>query len=335
MPSGNERPLRVAVAGAGWVSEHHLRGWARVPFAEVVSICDPDDERAVRRATAFGVPDVQRDAATMLDAVRPDTLDICAPPNAHAALCALAAARGIATMCQKPLASTLSEARRIAAIASGRMRLMVHENWRFRAPYRQVQAWLQEGCIGNIVTYRLHSASAGLLPDANGRLPALVRQPLLSRLPRLAIGESLIHHLDVTRWLLGPLTVVAARNSYVCPEVAGDDSATIELASNAGIRIEVSGTFSDPAATPTGTDHLHIEGTTGRIEFDGRMLELAADRLETHRYDPEVVYADSYAGAIAHFADCLRTGTSFETSVDDNLRTLALVETAYRLAARN
>ena len=122
--------------------------------------------------------------------------------------------------------------------------------------------------------YRLRAASAGLLPDVNGRLPALDRQPLLPRLSRLAIGESLIHHLDVTRWLLAPLTVVAARNSCACPAVAGDDSATIELASNAGMRIEVSGTFSDPAATSTGADHLHIECTTRRIEFDGRMLGL-------------------------------------------------------------
>jgi predicted dehydrogenase len=43
-------------------------------------------------------------------------------------------------------------------------------------------------------------------------------------------------------------------------------------------------------------------------------------------------YGDSYAAAIAHFVESLRTGDAFETDIDDNLQTLALVEQAYALA---
>lgn len=322
----------MALAGAGWVSAQHLAGWRRVPGARVVAIADPDIGRARARAAEFGVPAAFADTGRMLDDVRPDALDVCAPPAAHAALCALAAQRGIATLCQKPLAASLAEARDIVALAAGRMRLMVHENWRFRAPYRQAQAWLRAGAIGDVQRFRLRAASCGLLPDAAGRLPALVRQPLLARLPRLAIGELLVHHLDVARWLVGELTVTGARLTRACREVAGDDSAEIALATAVGTPVEIAGTFSDARAGVDVRDALSIEGTRGRIAFDGATLELAGAHAATLAFDPATVYVDSYAHAIAHFADAVRASVPFETPGEDHLRTLALVEDAYRRA---
>ncbi len=324
--------LRVAVAGAGWVSQHHLRGWARVPSATVVAICDPDRARAASRAADFGIEAVHASAATMLDTIRPDALDICAPPDVHAQLCALAAERGIPTLCQKPLASSLREAQAIAANAAGRMRLMVHENWRFRAPYRKVRGWLREHRIGELTAYRLRVASAGLLPDGDGNLPSLVRQPLLARLPRLAIGELLIHHLDVTRFLLGPMSVVSATIAHECAAVAGDTSARIVLETRSGVSAIVSSTYCDPSAPPVNVDALRIEGGDGTIAFDGTMLVLDSGQPETVVFDPAAVYADSYASAIAHFASGVLTDAPFETSVEDNLHTLELVEAAYRAA---
>jgi D-apiose dehydrogenase len=329
-----DRPLRVALAGAGWVSAHHLRGWRTVPAARVVAVCDHDIARARARATEFDIPEVFSDTGEMLAALSPDALDIVAPPDVHAALCACATAHGIPALCQKPLAPTLAAAQAIAAAATGRIRLMVHENWRFRAPYRRVRAWLQQGRIGTLATFRLHAASAGLLPDAHARLPALVRQPLLATLPRLAIGELLIHHLDVSRWLLGPLRVTSCRTGRVCREVAGEDSAVIELASASGVAAEVSGTFTDYNAAATPTDSLEIVGSAGRIRFDGRLLELAGEQPECVEYDPDLVYEDSYAATIRHFADALRSGAPFETAPEDNLQTLLLVEDAYRAAGR-
>lgn len=88
----------------------------------------------------------------------------------------------------------------------------------------------------------------------------------------------------------------------------------------------------DPAAPPVAVDELRVEGSEGSITFDGVSLVLASGKGETAIFDPAVVYADSYASAIAHFASGVLTGVPFETSVDDNLRTLELVEDAYRLA---
>ena len=99
-----------------------------------------------------------------------------------------------------------------------------------------------------------------------------------------------------------------------------------------GTPVEVSGTFSDPGAGLAVRDDLRIDGAQGGIAFDGTTLRLMGGRPEERVYVPETVYADSYASAIAHFADALARGIPFETSGEENLATLALVEDAYRLA---
>ena len=63
------KPLRVGLIGAGWVTQHHLAGWARLrPDARVVAIADPQRETAQARAKAFDIPEVFTDARTMLRA---------------------------------------------------------------------------------------------------------------------------------------------------------------------------------------------------------------------------------------------------------------------------
>ena len=81
------RGLRVAIAGAGFASRHHLAGWRRVANARVVAICDPHVARAAERASEFGIPAVFDDAANMLDAVRPDAFDIAPTHRACARSC--------------------------------------------------------------------------------------------------------------------------------------------------------------------------------------------------------------------------------------------------------
>jgi predicted dehydrogenase len=53
MAFGDKR-LKVALAGAGWISQFHLAGWKAVPNADIVAVCDPALDRAKARAGEFG-----------------------------------------------------------------------------------------------------------------------------------------------------------------------------------------------------------------------------------------------------------------------------------------
>src|SRR5205807_3061659 len=119
----------------------------------------------------------------------------------------------------------------LARTTAGEIRLMVHENWRFRPWYRQMARWLSDGRIGDLLYCNISMFSSGLLDNENGRRPALERQPSLRTEDRLMIADVLIHHLDVARWLLGPLQVAYARSARTLSYVTGETLATIVLES--------------------------------------------------------------------------------------------------------
>jgi len=321
--------LRIALAGAGMVSRHHLIAWSRVPGARVIAVADPDRARAEARAAEFRIAEVFADVEAMLRAVRPDALDIAAPVGAHAGLCRLAATHGAAILCQKPLCPTLEEAEALAAGIGAAVPFMVHENWRFRLPYRQARAWLAAGAIGRIASARLSFASSGLLGDR----PALARQPFLAELPPLIVFELLVHHLDVLRSLCGELAVRGAVLARAAGATAGEDTASVLLADASGAPVACSGTMAAADAPPIGRDVLELLGTEGTIQFDGTRLTLRGAQTEEQAWDPPAIYQSGYDGCLTHFAAALRGGSPFETAPADNLQTLRLVEAAYSAAA--
>ncbi len=155
--------LRVAIAGAGMVAAHHVVAWRRAPAVDLVAVADPHADRARAFAERHGIGAAYADADEMLSRHRPDALDVAASHEAHAPLCRAAAARGVAILCQKPLAPTLGGALEIAREVGDRVRLMVHENWRFRPWYRQAGEWLGSGRIGALRHASIVARGSGLL----------------------------------------------------------------------------------------------------------------------------------------------------------------------------
>lgn len=326
-------PVKVGLIGAGWVTQHHLKGWATLPdAARVVAIADPSLDRATERAAAFGIPAVFESAEAMLAAGGLDAVDIAAPRAAHADLVRLAADHGLPILCQKPLAPTLAEAEALIADIGDRVPLMVHENWRFRAYYRQAAQWLREGRIGTVRAAHLSLVTSGTVPDAEGRLMALERQPFMRTERRMLVAEVLIHHLDTLRMLLGPLKVNAAALSRTCPEMVGEDGAVIQLQTASGAGVSIFATFAAYGAPAQQADRLMVIGDGGTLRLEGTELSILGPRPEQRTYESEPTYAGSYAAAIAHFIAGLRTGAPFETGALDNLETLRLVEDCYRLS---
>ena len=326
--------LRIGLAGAGMVSRHHLIAWrAQSHRAQVVAIADPSDAAATTRAEEFGIPRRYPDADAMLEAEALDAIDIASPRETHAAIVEAAIARGIPTLCQKPLAPTLPEAEALVARVAGRARLMVHENWRFRPYYRDMHAWIAEGRIGTPRQALATLLTAGMLPGTDGTRPALTRQPFMRDLTRMLVAEVLIHHLDTLRFLLGPLTVQAATLGRTCEELRGEDRAAITLAGQGGLAALLLGNMSVTGAPPTQTDEVTIIGDTGTIRLSGDRVTLDAPQGHVERYyDLAACYQGSYDAVIAHFLDRLSDGAPFETSPADNLETLRLVEECYARA---
>lgn len=330
-PGAQTRPVRIGLAGAGWVTEHHLDAYADLrDQVDVVAVADPNREAAEARARAYGIPAVYDSVEAMLDHAVMDALDVAAPREHHAPICRMAADRGLAILCQKPLAPTLAEAEALVADIGDRVPFMVHENWRFRPHYRRMAGWIREGRIGRVRSVLMTILSSGLLPDERGDLPALVRQPMMVKLQRMLLMEVMIHHVDALRFLVGPLELQAARLGKDRDEIRGEDRASLFLTGADGAAVALMGDFMAWGYPVAQTDRLQILGTEGSIFLEGESLRVVDGGEEEITLDLQADYKASYRGAIQHFLDGLTTGIPFETAPEDNLQTLRIVEQAYR-----
>jgi predicted dehydrogenase len=263
------RRLRVCTVGAGYFSRFHHDGWRRLERADLLAVCDVDRAKAETMAEAFGIGRAFDDAATMLDAFKPDLLDIVTPPATHAALVGLAAARGIDVVCQKPLAPTLEEARALARHArTAGIRLIVHENFRFQPWYREALLLLQAGALGTP-----HSVAFRLRPgDGQGPDAYLARQPYFQAMERFLVHETAIHLIDTFRFLLGEIEAVFAWLRRLNPAIAGEDAGYVlfRFASGAAGLFDGNRLNEHVSDDPRRTmGEMWLEGSGGVLRLDG------------------------------------------------------------------
>ncbi len=250
----SDRIIRVGLAGAGWVTEHHLDAYATLgDRASVVAIADPNRAAAEARAARYGIAEIYDSVEEMLARADLDAVDVAAPREFHAPICRAASAAGRAILCQKPLAPTLEEARALVDDIGGRVPFMVHDNWRFRPHYRQMGAWIRERRIGAPRSVILTNLTSGLVPDDAGALPALVRQPMMIGLERMLLMEVMIHHVDALRYLLGDLTLQGARLGKTRTELRGEDRAMLFMTSEGGAAVSLVGDFIAHGNSPAQT----------------------------------------------------------------------------------
>ena len=330
--------LRGVSVGAGYFGQFHYDAWPRVSGAELTAVCDRDWARAEAVAGKFGVPRSYGDVSEMLDAERPDFIDIITPPDTHRSLTRLAAERGVHVLCQKALAPTVREAALIVEEA-GRagIRFMVHDNFRFQPWHRELRRLLDLDAIG-----RLHSVSCrtrmgdGWQPDAY-----LARQPYFRTMPQLLIFETGVHFIDVYRYIGGEVARVFARLRKLNDAIAGEDTGIVlfEFASGA-IGVWDANRYNESRASDpryTFGDFL-LEGDRGalRLDEEGRMsVHRLGEGAREHEYphDRRGFAGDCVRATFQHFVDALRTGTPFETDGREYLKTLAVQEAVYASAA--
>ncbi|MDR2404593.1 MAG: Gfo/Idh/MocA family oxidoreductase [Spirochaetaceae bacterium] len=125
------------------------------PECRLAAGVDTDAERRRLFAERWGCP-VYADAETMLRTHRPGILHIATHPDSHARYCALALALGVqVVVCEKPLADSLRDARRIAAFhAGGKLRILVNHERRYQGDYARAKEILDRERLGRLLSVR-------------------------------------------------------------------------------------------------------------------------------------------------------------------------------------
>jgi predicted dehydrogenase len=327
-----EGDLRAALLGAGMISLYHLRAWEAVSGARIVAVCDTDRVKAEERAREFGIERVYDDPERLFADGGFELVDIAASVEAHDPMTRMAANHGVHVMLQKPMTRTVTEAEALVRDVGERIRFMVHENYRFRPHYLMVQEWIAEGRIGTPRHAAMAVRGSGLV-TLDGEVPFLVeRQPYLKTFDRNLVFETMIHHLDVLRLLLGPLEVVAARLNRLNPNLPGEDTASILLEGVSGVIATADGCICAPGYPPLHGDRLEIVGTRGTVVMDYNRVYLVGQEDAAEEVDLMGRYQECFDQSVREFVEGVRTGAVFETDRLDNLETLRLMESVYNAA---
>ena len=318
------RKLRGAIAGCGYFAQFHIAAWKRMPDVELAAACDLDEARS--RAAA---PRAYTSAAEMLDREELDFVDVATRPASHLELVKLALGRGIATICQKPMAPTWEEALEMAQLArSAPAPLVIHENWRWQPWYREVRRIVGAGGIGKPVSYLFRTRQR----DGFGPSP-YARQPYFSEMPRFLIYETMVHHIDTARFLFGPIESVYAQARRHNPIIRGEDCAIVMMSHAGSVDGVIDGhRFLDTEPPGVAMGEAWIDGDEAGLRINGRGEIFRGAEMVFEPVD-EGYRGDSVFATQRHFVECLRTGTASESSAAEYLQTFGAVEAAYRSIA--
>ena len=278
------------------------------------------------------------DAAELFDQEREiEFVEICTTPETHQSLVDLAAGSGTHILCQKPTALVRSDLlSMIETCTAMGVRLMIHENWRFRPWYRAMRAEIDSGSIGRPIRLRIsHHDTRALRPDG------FDLQPYLATMPRLILMDMGCHLVDTARYLFGEIQTVSATIGRFGQRSVGEDMATLVVSFGSGAlgSLDFSWcTVPDQARLEWALNPTVAEGTEGtlRLLTDGS-LELTTlggsrERRPVNLPPDDQVYIEGYAATQRHFIDGLITGAEHETRASDNLKTMDVIWTAYRSA---
>ncbi|MBE7210358.1 MAG: Gfo/Idh/MocA family oxidoreductase [Gluconacetobacter diazotrophicus] len=223
--------IRIGVIGTGAIGRDHMRRLSRVlPGAAVVAASDISAPAAHDALHGLGLEGhVFDDGEALAASPEVDAVLVTSFGATHARYVLAAIAAGKPVFCEKPLATTAADCRRIvdAEIAHGSRLVQVGFMRRYDPGYRQLRDVVRSGRIGEPLM--LHCA------HRNPAVPATYTTDM-------AIHDTLVHELDVLRWLVDDdyrsIQVVFPRaTSRTHPELRDPQIALIET--NRGVRIDV------------------------------------------------------------------------------------------------
>jgi predicted dehydrogenase len=308
--------MRWVVVGAGSIGRRHLRNLLARGERDLVAVrrepsaldADLRDVRVVRSITEART----REAIAI----------VCTPTARHIddALAALGA--GCHVLVEKPLADAVDrvDELRAAATSAGRTIGVAH-CFRFHALLKLIRRELASGRIGRPQTAKVWCGQhlADWRPGRDYRETYSAR-----REEGGGVLLDLVHELDYSDWLFGPVTDVSAeaRNTGTL-EIDVEDVADVVLRADGGAVVSCHLDYLARPATRGG----RVDGERGSIAWD--LLTGTAEVNDGRTSEPLTLPAtwdreDMYRDELTAFADAVRGGAAFPVGVDAGARAVRI-----------
>ena len=335
---------RIGCIGSGFImSDCHLVAYGKAGF-NPVAIASRTKANATKCAEHHKIGSVYDSIDQLLDDESIEVLDIAVPPdnqlNVIKAACERGTAKGI--LAQKPLGGNYAEAvEAVEVCEKAGIVLAVNQNMRYDQSVRAAKTLLNNGTIGEPVLATI------IMRGIPHWMPWQERQGWVT----LRIMS--IHHMDTFRYWFGDPERIycTVRTDPRTQFPHSDGIASYILEYTGGLRaFAIDATWTGPGREGAPTDigiEWRIEGLDGLAKgnigwcqdpYTTPSTISYATKGDSGFHSPawdESWFPDAFIGTMAQLLIALETGGEPAIGGRDNLKTMALVEAAYRSAGEH
>lgn len=341
--------VKIAIIGVGNIAETHINAYLKNPNAELYAFCDINEKRLKAMGEKYGVERLYTNKDEMLKDPDIDAVSVCTWNSEHAPCTIAALNAGKHVLCEKPMATSVEEAKAMkeAAEKNGKL-LMIGFVRRFGNDMSILSDFKKADFFGDVyyskATYlRRNGNPGGWFGDKSRSAGG----------PLIDLG---VHVIDFVRYFLGNPKAVSVYGatfqklfdrknlktpkSYVAASATDNDICDVEDLATALVRFDNGSVLSIEASFS-----LNIKTEKGDIEFFGTKggaklspeLELYS---EANGYmtnmdlcaETALCFDGLFENEINHYVDCVMNGTDCMSPAQDGIDIMEILMAIYESA---
>lgn len=317
-----KRIYKVGIVGAGVVSTMHLNGLKRHPeLVEIHALCDSDEVKLNERSDQYGIPNRYTNVEKFINESGIDVVILCTPSHLRKEIITLFFEANIPVFCEKPLAETYEVAFEIAELAAQyNVPIAIDQNFRRFFTFNMGKRILNEGTLGN--PKHLTQVINGMRKDVGWRLSR-------ERYIMMVMSN---HWFDGYRYIFSSEpTSIYCRAVPTSNSVSNDIAVSVMLEFDNGCMVSLNESFNS---------FTKLNGTTldcdnGGLIFNYKQLEVITAAGEKTVYDNPYDKAEATFYLLYDLLKSIEDNRKPETGIEDNMKTMRIVESAYMSLKHN
>ncbi len=343
--------IKVGIIGAGSISVMHTGGYQKLANVEIIAVSDINEDRAIKYAEKYDIPNVFTDYQEMLKLEALDAVSVTTWNNGHAPISIAVLKAGKHVLCEKPLALNAEQAQEMVTTSkeTGKL-LMVGFVRRFEQKANLLKEAVDNGDLGDV-----YYAKTGYIRKWGNPGGWFADKKRSGGGPVIDLG---VHVIDLIRYITGkPKAISVTASTFnklgIKPEIkgmdkyysqdynAGNPHNDVEDAATAIIKFDNDLTlfFETSWVLNTKNDHnyLNLFGDKAGAQLEPE-LEFYEERNNFYRDVKPVIKADIdtfesiFEREIAHFIDCIENGTDCLNPGEDGVEIMKILDAIYKSA---
>lgn len=145
------RKIRIGIIGVGQIGKRHLELYESIEDAQVVAVCDQNEQEARRVAEKYNIDHMYTDYRELIARDDIEAVDVCLHNNFHAPMTIAALEAGKHVYCEKPIAGTYFDGNAMVETAkeTGKM-LHIQLGTLYRKETKAAKALIDDGKLGKL-----------------------------------------------------------------------------------------------------------------------------------------------------------------------------------------